>query len=120
VLAIAVMGIVMVNAFGYRLNRTLVSLPISAAEVHEIQSQEVRLAGLQPPASIDGATRAAFRKAVAEAFVFGFRLFMFICAALALAGAAISWLMICKTPAPSHSGLVSNQIGAGAEVSAGG
>ena len=48
-----------------------------------------------PMASIP-ATSAAIKQSVGEAFVFGFRIVMLICAGLSLASAAVAWLMIPK------------------------
>jgi EmrB/QacA subfamily drug resistance transporter len=97
VLAIAVLGIVMVNAFGSRLNRTLVQLSPPPGVLEVVQSGETKLAGLPVPADLDPATKVAFRKAIAEAFVFGFRMVMLICAGLSVASSAVAWLMIPKS-----------------------
>ena len=48
-----------------------------------------------PLASIP-ATKAAIKQSIGEAFVFGFRIVMLICAGLSLASAAVAWLMIPK------------------------
>jgi EmrB/QacA subfamily drug resistance transporter len=100
VLAIAVLGIVMLNTFSYRLNRALADLSISSGALHHIQADEIKLAGLQVPAGLDVRTTAVIRESVGKAFVFGFRLLMLICAGLSLAGAATAWLMIPNTPSP--------------------
>jgi EmrB/QacA subfamily drug resistance transporter len=94
VLAIAVLGIVMVNAFRSRLNFELARLSLSPGILHEIQDGEINLAGLQVPAGLEAKTRAAVRESVGQSFVFGFRLIMWICAGLALASAAVAWGMI--------------------------
>jgi EmrB/QacA subfamily drug resistance transporter len=106
VLAIAVLGIVMVNSFSSRLNRGLaqVVLPPSVFEV--VQSNEIKLAGLPVPAGLSPITKAAVKEAIAEAFVFGFRRVMLICAGLSVAGSALAWLMIPKdTKHPSWARL---------------
>jgi MFS family permease len=94
VLAIAVLGIVMVNAFGSRLNQTLVSLSLSPGVLQAVQSEETKLAGLPIPANIDLATTAAIKEAIATSFVFGFRVVMLICAGLAVASSAAAGFMI--------------------------
>ncbi len=94
VLAIAVLGIVMLSAFSNRLNHQLETLSVSPSVLHGVQADEIKLAGLQPPASLDVNTRYAIRKSVGEAFVFGFRLIMLICVGLCLAGAVTAWRMI--------------------------
>src|SRR5205823_4042750 len=52
VLAIALLGIVMVKAFGYRLNHSLSHLSLPAGILHEIRANEIKLAGLQLPANL--------------------------------------------------------------------
>jgi EmrB/QacA subfamily drug resistance transporter len=96
VLAIAVLGIVMVKAFGARLDHNLARLSVSPTILHELQTNEIKLAGLQVPDDLDLPTKNAVTKSIGEAFVFGFRIVMMICAALSLASAAVAWLMIPK------------------------
>ncbi len=94
VLAIAVLGIVMVNAFSSRLNPGLANLSLTHGILKYIQSNEIRLAGLELPSDLDASTAAAITAALAQAFVFGFRLVMLICAGLAVASAVVAWRMI--------------------------
>jgi EmrB/QacA subfamily drug resistance transporter len=94
VLAIAVFGIVMVSAFGSTLKHELANLGLSSDVRHEIQSQVIKLAGLEPPSILDAGTSAAIRTAINQAFVFGFRLIMLLCAGLAAASSAVAWLFI--------------------------
>jgi EmrB/QacA subfamily drug resistance transporter len=94
VLAVAVFGIVMVSAFSSRLQHSLAGLNLDPAALHQIQSSVIRLAGLEVPADLDPQTSSAIRDAIAHAFVFGFRLVMLICAALAAASAAVASRMI--------------------------
>ena len=96
VLAIAVMGILIVYAFRYRLNETLARLSLPAAALDEIQAHATKLAGLQAPAGLDPVTRSAIQGSIRESFLFGFRVVMFVCASLALASAACAWNMIPK------------------------
>ncbi len=94
VLAIAVLGIVMVNAFGARLDSRLANFSLPPGTLHEIQAGEIKLAGLQLPTSLNETTGTAIKESVREAFVFGFRLIMLICAGLSVASAAAAWLLI--------------------------
>ena len=94
VLGIAVLGIVMVWAFRSQLDRTLDSLSLPAGLVHEIHTQESRLADLQPPASLDAPTKAVVTDLIRQGFVFGFRIVMIICAGLSLAGAMVAWFLM--------------------------
>ena len=97
VLAIAVFGIVMIYAFGARLNRTLDRLSLPTGIQQEIHTHETRLAGLQAPTSLDPNTKAVIDNSIRRAFVFGFRVIMLICAGLSVAAAAVARLMIPKT-----------------------
>jgi EmrB/QacA subfamily drug resistance transporter len=104
VLAIAVLGIVMVNAFSYRLNDELarLSAPSNVSRdnalrpdvLRDIKANEIKLAGLQLPASLDDTTRMALRDSVGKAFVFGFRIIMLIGASLSVTSAALASIMI--------------------------
>jgi EmrB/QacA subfamily drug resistance transporter len=94
VLAIAVLGIVVAKAFSASLNHGLAHLELPPGVLQAIQSNETRLAGLQLPGGLNANTAALIRASVSQAFVSGFRLVMLICAALAMASAAVAGLMI--------------------------
>ncbi|HTC93167.1 MAG TPA: MFS transporter [Terriglobales bacterium] len=96
VLAIAVLGIVMVKAFGSRLNHSLDPLSLPSGMLQKLQSDEIRLAGLQAPAALGPATRSAIQEMIGDAFVFGFRVVMLICAGLSVLSAAVAARMISK------------------------
>jgi EmrB/QacA subfamily drug resistance transporter len=96
VLAIAILGIVMVKAFASQLDHSLARLALSPTILHELHTNEIRLGGLQVPDALDPATKTAIKDSVGEAFVFGFRIVMLICAGLSLASAAVAWLMISR------------------------
>lgn len=94
VLAIAILGIVMVKAFSFRLNDGLTLLSLPTAVLQEIKANAIKLAGLPIPAGLAPSVRAAISKSIGEAFVFGFRVVMLICAGLSLASSAVAWMMI--------------------------
>jgi EmrB/QacA subfamily drug resistance transporter len=94
VLAVAVLGIVMVRAFAFRLNHALAGLSLPPGIVRSIQVEEIKLAGLQLPPGLDASTMAAIRGLAGDAFVFGFRMVMLVCAGLSVAGAAVAWRLI--------------------------
>jgi EmrB/QacA subfamily drug resistance transporter len=94
VLSIAVFGTVMVTAFEHRLNHQLARVSLSPGVLHEIKAQEIKLAALDVPANLDASTRATIGEWVRDAFVFGFRLVMLICAALSVLSAASAWWLI--------------------------
>lgn len=96
VLAIAVLGIVMVKAFGSRLDYSLAHLSLPPAILQQLHAGEIKLAGLQAPASLNPGTKAAINESIGEAFVFGFRIVLLICTGLSVASAAIAWLVIPK------------------------
>jgi EmrB/QacA subfamily drug resistance transporter len=94
VLAVAILGIVMVSAFSLRLQQSLATLDLAPGVLHQIQSGEIRLAGLEVPSDLDARTSWALRAAIDQAFVLGFRLIMLLCACLAVASAAVASQMI--------------------------
>jgi MFS family permease len=96
VIAIAVLGIVMVMAFSSRLHDSLSRLSLRPAVLRELQANEIKLAGLQAPAGLDPGTASAIQQSVGEAFVFGFRIVMLICAGLSLASATVAWMTIAE------------------------
>ena len=94
VLAIAVLGILLVKAFGYRLDVNLAHLSLPPSILRELHANEIKLAGLQVPAGLDPRAQAAVKESIGQSFVFGFRIAMWICAGLSLASAAVTWLMV--------------------------
>jgi EmrB/QacA subfamily drug resistance transporter len=102
-LAIAVFGVVISLGFSNRLDVRLKALALDEQVKRSVYEQRVKLAGLQIPEGSDAATQAQIKQAVADSFVFGFRLIMWISAALALASALSSWLMIGKSR-PARTG----------------
>jgi predicted MFS family arabinose efflux permease len=94
VLAIAVLGIVMLGSFRYALQRSFVGMNVDSGIVHEVQSNAARLGGISVPPNQDPQTATMIRRTVAQAFVFGFRIIVFICGALATASAVMAWRMI--------------------------
>ncbi len=99
-LAVAVLGIVMLWLFSTHLDRSLAGVPLSTEQRKEIKSDYVKLAALEVPAGLDRTTSNEIRTSVNQAFVYGFRLVMLICAGLSVVGAAQSWWLI-----PAHPDL---------------
>lgn len=102
VLAVAVFGIVMVKAFAYYLNPRLAQLMLPPGVLAELQSNEIKLAGLQVPSGLSPSMHAAIDQSIREAFVFGFRVVVLICAGLSLGSAAVTWALIPKDRGPQH------------------
>jgi EmrB/QacA subfamily drug resistance transporter len=96
VLAVALLGVVMVNSFASHLNQSLDRLSLPSSVLKAIQSDEIKLAGLPVPAGVAPATKALIKELIAEAFVFGFRIVMLICAGLSAASSVVAWLMLPK------------------------
>lgn len=96
VVAIAVLGIVMVKVFGFRLDYSLAHSSMPPAILRQLHADEIKLAGLQVPAGLSPGTNAAIKESIGEAFVFGFRILMLICTGLSAASAAVAWLVIPK------------------------
>jgi len=94
VLAIAVLGIVLVKAFGNRLNASLAHFSLPPSIMQEIQANQMKLAGLPVPASLSSAMKTSIEESIRAAFVYGFRIVMLICTGLSLASAAVAWLWI--------------------------
>jgi EmrB/QacA subfamily drug resistance transporter len=93
-LAIAVLGVVMVSAFSFRLNRSLQDLAIPPYAIQDLRANEIRLAALPVPIGINVELAAAISVSVERAFVFAFRLAMLICAGLSIASSSFAWRMI--------------------------
>ena len=68
VVAIAVFGIVMVNAFISHLNRSLDHLSLPPGVRQQVQAEDTKLAGLPLPAGLDSGARAALKESVREVF----------------------------------------------------
>ena len=96
-LAIAVFGVVMLHTFSQTLASRMNEIQLDDELKHSLYDQRVKLAGLEVPATADSATHGKIKTAVADSFIFGFRVIMLISAALALASAVSSWVFIRKS-----------------------
>ncbi len=94
VLAIAVLGMIMVNAFSLRLNHNLAGLTLAPGVLNDIRANEIKLAGLPIPEGLDQSAKADIEQSVRDAFGYGFRMVMGICAALAVAASGVARAMI--------------------------
>ncbi len=103
-LAVAVFGGVMAWAFQGALDEALRAAKLPDELVRLVQAQRSRLAAVELPSGIDPASTAAIQRAVADAFVSGFRWVMGISAALAVASALAAALLISGGPRPMSSG----------------
>jgi EmrB/QacA subfamily drug resistance transporter len=94
VLAVAILGIVMVKLFSSSLNHILTGVPLPPGILQYVQSNEIKLAGLDLPHGLDVGTSTLLRASISHAFVFGFRIVALICAGLCVTSAAVASLLI--------------------------
>lgn len=110
-LAIAAFGIVMLQAFNSSLDERLNTLEITPEARRSLDEQRIKLAGAEIPDNVEPESKIVLKRMVAESFVEGFRLVMFIAVCLALLSALVSWLMIDgKPPVSSPGELLSTEI----------
>ncbi|MBW4694246.1 MAG: MFS transporter [Lyngbya sp. HA4199-MV5] len=93
-LAIALLGIVMLNRFTQSLNQRIAPLQLAADAQQFLESQRVNLAAAAVPPGLSTEVAAALKNAIATAFVDGFRLVMGIAVGLAVTSAITAALMI--------------------------
>jgi EmrB/QacA subfamily drug resistance transporter len=99
VLAVAVLGALMTAAFGHSLRQSLAGLRLNAGTVRQLEAHVANLGGLNAPSGVGPDAAGKIRAAIADAFVIGFRLIMFVCAGLAVASAGVAWWRIPAQPA---------------------
>jgi EmrB/QacA subfamily drug resistance transporter len=102
-LAIAVLGMVMVDLFSQYLNGRITALGLPTDLARVVRSNELQLAALRVPGGLDAMTVAKLGSSIDQAFVFGFRLIMLICAGLSLVSSAFAWCMIGTDTNPPKS-----------------
>jgi hypothetical protein len=93
-LAVAVLGILIVEFFSNALQSRLTDLDISPAIEATVQDASYQLAGLELPQTVQGETRQTLETVIDTAFVASFRVLMLVTSGLALASALFAWLMI--------------------------
>lgn len=97
-LAVAVLGIVMVQSFNRALDARLTALNLPQSTQTSVVEQRSKLAGIDL-SGLEPTSRASIRGAIDASFVDGFRRVMFIGAALAFLGAIIAFALIQPKPA---------------------
>ncbi len=93
-LAIAALGIVMLNRFDHSLNQHIAPLQLSTEAQQFLDTQRVNLAAATLPAGLSHDVEVALKVAISAAFVEGFRWVMGIAVGLAVASAITAALMI--------------------------
>jgi len=84
----------MASIFNGTLHGRLVRSELAPGVIKAVEEQRSKLAAIELPASADAQDAALAKRAIADAFVAGFRWIMLISAALALASAASAWALI--------------------------
>src|SRR6476659_2181360 len=105
-LAIAVLGVVMLQVFSGGLKHRLASLNISDETRNAIYEQRIKLGGIDvdataagssgPASKSEGSNKQAIEQAIKDSFVSGFRTIMLIAAAMAFASTFSTWLLLEK------------------------
>jgi len=117
--AIAVLGLAVVQIFDSSLNSKLDQLRVTAGVRSAVIAQRARLAGAEPPGTLPASERARLHRATEEAFVDGFRAAMAIAACLAVASAMFAaWLIPGKTATATSTRAARRSAGEPATASA--
>jgi hypothetical protein len=93
-LAIAVLGVIMLQTFSSSFSTRLRDINIPQSERASLYGQRMKLAGLEVPQTLNNDARDQVEAAVATAFVSGLRVIMILAAVLALGSALIAWWRI--------------------------
>jgi EmrB/QacA subfamily drug resistance transporter len=95
-LAIAVLGIVMLQAFNHALDQRLSDWKLPPSASQSLQTQRSKLAAIALPEELAASTRQVIDRAIAESFVDAFRVVMATGAMLAIASAIAAWIFISR------------------------
>jgi EmrB/QacA subfamily drug resistance transporter len=93
-LAVAVFGLIMFQAFNRCLEQRLNTMQITPDARQALNAERLKLAAADIPPNISEEARVAIKQAIDECFVVGFRRVMLVGAALTLAGSLLAWLTI--------------------------
>jgi len=105
-LAIAVLGVVMLQVFSSGLKHRLAAINIPEQTRNAIYEQRIKLGGIDvtavaPPSGSAPDEQEVVKRAIKESFVSAFRTIILIAAVMALASAFSTWLLIEKDPEKS-------------------
>jgi len=98
-IAIAALGIVMLQVFNHVLDRRLAEWNVPASVSRSLQVERTKLADIALPDDQEPLMRQLIRRAVEESFVSGIRVVMIIGTALSLAGAGTALTLIGRSNA---------------------
>ena len=87
-LAIALFSIVLLSTFNSSLDQHLTAIALPPETRQQLDSERVKLAGMDIPQGVSAETASALRTAIDESFIDGYRVVMLIACGLALLSAA--------------------------------
>jgi MFS family permease len=99
-LAIAVLGVLLLQIFSAQLDRRLNAIDIPVETRAQLQQQRTALAAINVPERLRPDQRTDVQRAIQESFVAGFRMVMLIAAGLAAACAVVAWGMMGRRAVP--------------------
>ena len=102
-LAVAILGMLMVDAFSHYMNVRLNQLNIPAGALRDLHSNVASLAAVALPKDLDHATAVQLQTVIDRSFVFGFRLTMLLCAGLSLLSSGFAWRSITAHADPDRT-----------------
>ncbi|MFQ6024119.1 MAG: MFS transporter [Acidiferrobacterales bacterium] len=97
-LAIAVIGIFVLQAFSSSLADHLTVLEIPPEIQQALEAERIKLAAAEVPGAVSEDIKHSLERAIADSFLVGFRLAMLVAAGLALASTLTAWLLIESRP----------------------
>jgi MFS family permease len=97
--AIAVLGVVMLQVFKTSLDRRLINANVPGSVAQSLQRQSIKLAAIDIPENVNREMHQLIRRTIDESFVSGFRWVMVIGAALAAGSAVTALFWIGGAPA---------------------
>ncbi|HVS83556.1 MAG TPA: MFS transporter [Pyrinomonadaceae bacterium] len=95
-LAVAVLGLVMVQSFNQSFDRHLDHIVVPTEARRTLETERGKLAAAEIPNDVNEEARVAIKQAINDSFVRGFRIVMLAGAVLALLSSLVAWLMIRK------------------------
>ncbi|HWT83403.1 MAG TPA: MFS transporter, partial [Candidatus Methylomirabilis sp.] len=93
-LAVAVFGVLMLNAFNHGLAERLQAMPLPPDVRGQLIEQSGAFVNLKIPSGLSSGVQEDIRQAIRDSFVTGFRLVVYLSAGLAAASALVSWFLI--------------------------
>ena len=93
-IAIAAVGIAVINTFSYDLDNNLKSISLTDKEISQLESEKINLVAMEIPESINATTASFIKGAISDSFTSAFKVAMLISVILALAGSATAYFSI--------------------------